>query len=300
MRRVPKRAPDSSSPPDLPATVPEPAPGPMAQIMGDAMAAYSQSRWQVLVPPVGGGLPYVGFYTGRGSRAADISRALGNCSYGTPYVRAEGQYYPWRHCGFTLLGVHQYWAASDQRYQPVAAWDRDPGKRQYGARWISETVSCVLVVVPFGGPLPEDLAPALATLSTFRGAQCRGVLKHHAEVVRVNGDSPDAAKWQRENGAIVSALLPPFRVVSKLDPQTGTIKHGERAGDPYLRVESSQHLPDAQVIAALGEWYQAPECAEELQRVLEEFARRKAEIEKLIAATAAKEGEAPKDEDLPF
>ena len=228
----------------------------------------------------GQGLAQLRFYSGKGATVADVNKDLPNITKGTPYLYCptdERTFHRFGGLHYAALRSYVYYAAHGGDYSVIKAWAQDPGKKAMvnGAEvFTKECVLTVGIILPSATePLPTDCAPAICTIDTFRGAQCRGP----KALIRaqVASTTPEWAK-QGANGAVAGATpRPEFRVSATVAGASKPTKDGQYE---YVIVTMFPQTVEMPQMVAIDEWMRDASMQVECAEYLAAFDARVADI----------------------
>ena len=282
MQRIGKRAakPAPVETPSAPAEIVTPAAPTPAQgtaiVTADANALLAKlggfARSTALAPAKSGGsTPWLGFHSGRSTRAGDVTEALSRIVEGTPYLAVGDSYYNASHWAFTLLNEFPFWCTLGADFQPEHIRLTDPGwgaKHAEGAVWKAQILT-VMLHLPGAEPLPSDLKPATVSLSTFRATKVDAAKKHVDAIERATKSA-----WARANGDVAAKVPERFRVTSKLLIEAKTA----RSGFAYQVAKSSASTISVPQMEAVFTWIADPECQLALEDAQKLFETKVAEL----------------------
>lgn len=221
---------------------------------------------------------YLGFHHMKGSRAGDIIAALGaGFSEGTPYISTGDNFYNAAGLCFQSLVEFRYWSvmsnAGGQWEQTAASLDPMTGKHDSGGDW-KENMLSVTLMLPGTSPVPGDIGPVCATMSTWRSVKC-GALKQHVRAVKRTLSS----EWAQEgtNAALAASVPPRYRIASALRMEAITAK----SGFVYHRAKALPSTINMDQLGALQAWLQDSGFQDQLGKINDFFESKKSEIEQL-------------------
>lgn len=239
-------------------------------------------------------LPYVGFYSSKANNALDVRAALGSPVEGTPYLLVgtedgESRIYPASTFGLVVVDEFPYWATLDENHHPDNVWlERQPFGAEFGGRPIKGNILAVVLVLPGrgqGGELPEELRPAVATLTTFRATKVPFVREHLDAVERTTKPAWASAP---ANAPVIGLGVPPrYRVVSEVVVER---KASRSTGRPYTVASARPNTITMGQLDALAAYSKDARCQNALRVVLDGFERRKADLSARAAETATRGG----------
>lgn len=255
MRKLNRKAADSSLPGLAPAPTPPPAPvpAPVAPATTTAIAHPPRPvgalpafvRPANMTPSSLPGVPWIGFYEQRmeGNRPAQIVAQLGPQQTGAPFLCVGEKYYSMAGLAVVAIDSFFYWCTlTPGVWTPDKVWLENPGR----AADIKEQGKAILLVVPGTAELPEGLRDlgAVTTLTNFRGPKVPA-LKEIVEGI----EATQTPEWVRAN-APLAQVEPQFRVCATFVTSAETAQ----SGFGYVRANARVQPVGAAQIAALSKW----------------------------------------------
>lgn len=245
----------------------------------DLMALGAFQRTPTLLPAQGEGSPYIGFHSNKANNASDVLRALGSIPEGTPYLSYDGQFFNATQFSWLIIQELPHWVTLGGDFQPDRCWlTPQPFGRKLGEQKVSEQILTVLLVLPGQIALPETIAPAVATCTTFRATKAKAARQHLDAV-----EATLKPEWAQQgvNGHIAGIAPPRFRIASTFAVENRTA----RSGFAYALAEAISATIQPVQMQALAQWGQNPDCQAELQAVLDAFEQRAESLRELAAET---------------
>lgn len=224
------------------------------------------------------GSPHVQFYEQRAGNAAKLLQAFGPLQTGTPIVVRGEDAVKLGSAGLIVLEELRHWVQLDSAdFKPTAtSLTAKPG--------FKENILTLLLVVPDrDGKIDDNLAPATATVTTFRGPKGTFVKQFLGAV-----DAASRPEWARQSdyhAKLIEAGVPPrFRVVG-----TPVLK-GRTASSGFAYVEcGAQVSPVSPMqVEKLSTWWASEECQADLADAKATYDRLAALIREQAAETAGK------------
>lgn len=260
MRRLGERAPASPAQGKTDETA-------LATDTAGVLAKYGGfTRAASLAPTRGGsGGAYLGFHSNRSSVAGDVLQALGRVPEGTPYLCKGGEFYNAGDWAFLSLAEFPFWCTLGNDFHPDLVRLTDPGfgaAAPNGDKWKAQVLA-ILLHLPGQEPLPKALAPAVASLTTFRATKVDAIRGHVDAVER-----SQAPEWAKQHGETVASAPPRFRVTSRLLVESRTA----RSGYSYQLAKSAASAISVAQVEAVGLWAgnaAAQEDVDALQRTFD-------------------------------
>lgn len=220
--------------------------------------------------------PYIGFYDDRSDRAAEIRAQIPTIAGGTPYLCIGDDFADASGWGFQILREFPHHVELDAAGRSVVGCSLLPQSRNSD---LSENVLTVALLLPGRLGLPEGIAPAVCTLTTWRSTKCPAVKQHLGAVRRTL--SPDWAR-QGSNGAIVASVPERYRIASAFKMSSKTAR---KTGLVYHECSALPATVGLDQLQALNAWKSSPDCQKEAREVLDAYEARVAELEALAAST---------------
>ena len=251
---------------------------PAALALADRLGHYDPTTAEPI--PVGGtAAPFWALYSGKGKAATSLPRGT---PVGTPYLASGEDYVALPGSSYIILGHQRYWATHDDQYDVTACWESKPpaGTPTPDGRRAQECAMGVLMILPGSLPLPKGVAPAMLTLSTFRGAQM-SVLDAYLRAI----ETACTSEWARANGRLVG-LQPRYRQVATAP---GVAVPSKNSGNTYIRALVQTSDPSIGQLDALGQWLGSEEGQEEAAEFDELYLERAAQLARVASNTAAVE-----------
>jgi len=205
---------------------------------------------------------------------------VGPLGIATPFVKLGEEFARVDGCSFTIIAEFPYWVTTaGPNYAPDRCWlSSKRGKDDRGNAY-KERIFSVVLLLPGTSPLPEELRPALICFADWRGAECQGIKGHLTEVAKTT--SPE---WAKLNGQLAGAAPPRFRISSGFSPKAGTARGNGKAYGIVKNVSAPSNLSQ---VEAIGQWFAAEDCREELALVEEAFERECAKFRAMADETKA-------------
>lgn len=257
----------------------------LVQLSPDLFQLGQFQRSETLLPAGGVSSPFIGFHSQKANNSQDVLRALGNVPEGTPYISYDGLIFNCTQLSWLVLQELPHWVTLGADFSPNRCWLKpQPFGKKIGQDKVSEQMLAVVLVLPGvtgqgqAIPLPAELQPALATLTTFRATKAKAP-RMHLDAVE---DTLDPA-WAREgvNGSIAAAAPPRFRIASTFSVEQRTAG----SGFAYSLAEAVPATIHPIQMQALAQWGASEERQVELQSILEAFEKRAEDLEALAAET---------------
>ena len=202
---------------------------------------------------------WLGFHHDRSSRADEVREQLGKGTpNGHPYLCVGERFYDASGMTFQSLRAFTYHAELEQGTWEMKAVSLQPQPR--GSKFKKNILSITLLL-PGDKPWPSELPPVVATLSTWRSTKAGALERHLREVERTT-----KGEWAKENpthGAMVSNVLPPYRVASALRIETQTAK----SGFSYELAKAVPATVNLDQISALKAWMEDEALMAQLEAV---------------------------------
>lgn len=210
-----------------------------------------------------GGTPWVGFFSPKATKAGEVRSALGTASVGDPYVCVDGDYYGAGGLSFVLLDEFSYSFVSDDKNNITHAWKGHlPFGTSCDGQRVKDGVLTLMLLLPGADPVPEELSPAVVTVTDLRGVKAPAAVQHSAAVKRAA-----TPEWAKANGEIASAVPPRFRIISEFAVETKT----SRSGFSYALVGAASRPASVAALEALTKWSMDPAAAEAAEAATETF-----------------------------
>ena len=233
---------------------------PAVPFAGSQIGAYKRTEE---TPLAASGVPYIQFYEQRAGNASQMIQRFGALQTGTPIVVEGDNAVLLGSAGLVILDEFRHWVqldASDFKPTAVSLTNR-PGFKE-------NILTLALVVPDRDGKLDENLAPAYATVTTFRGPKASFVKQFLSAV-----DDASRAEWAKRNdyhAKLVEAGVPPrFRVVG-----TPVLKgRTASSGFAYVECQAAVAPISPMQVGKLAGWWNSEECQAQLQGCTETFAR---------------------------
>lgn len=215
--------------------------------------------------------PWIGFWTKKSGRAADVVQALGALTDGTPYLCTGDNYYHIMSYTFVTLAETRYWAAIDEDNDAVRVWMQE---QPFGKKYIhngkplsiKDCVQCILLLLPGMAPLHADLQPAQIAVCDFRGTKAPAVIGHLKEL-----EKTFTPEWARSNGDVAGKVPPRFRVVSNFVIVPKSSRNG---GFGYQLAKNNTTTIGLAQIEAIAKWHADENAQEEFARAQEIYMQR--------------------------
>jgi hypothetical protein len=280
-------APPPVTPGNTNPTAPAPTNGKNLPMLGADLG--SIGNMPVAIPlPESGGTPFVGFFSKKSSRAADVIKALGSVSEGFPYYSVSGDYYPLAQCTFQILGEFRYWCVLDDKNDMLRAWllEQPFGKKVMigGKRLtVKDAAMAIMLVLPGAAPMPEEMRPAQIALVDLRGTKSPCVFDHLKGMIEAQ-----TPEWAKAHGDLAATVVPRFRVASSF-----VIKaENSRDGWAYATARAKTEPVNMAQIEAIRAWSIDKELQEEFTHLQEVHTQRIADLKQF--ATECDKAEAAK------
>ena len=251
-------APQAAPTPSLPATL-------FAGAASTGIGAYTRTEE---TPITTSGPPYVQFYEQRAGNAGKLLAAFGPLTAGTPIVVQGDNYVKLGTAGLIVLDELRHYVLLDSSDFKPSAYSLTQK-----AGYKENILALVLVVPDRDGNLDDALAPATATVTTFRGPKGSFVKQFLGAV-----DEASHADWARKSeyhAKLIQAGVPPrFRVVGTpiLKGRTG------QSGFSYVECHAQTAPVSPQQVARLSAWWESAECQADLAAAKETFDRLASQI----------------------
>lgn len=233
---------------------------PAVPFAGSQIGAYKRTEE---TPLAASGVPYIQFYEQRAGNASQMIQRFGALQTGTPIVVEGDNAVLLGSAGLVILDEFRHWVQLDTSdFKPIAvSLTNRPGYKE-------NILTLALVVPDRDGKLDENLAPAYATVTTFRGPKGTFVKQVMSAV-----DDASRAEWAKRNdyhAKLVEAGVPPrFRVVG-----TPVLKgRTASSGFAYVECQAAVAPISPMQVEKLAGWWNNEECQAQLQGCTETFAR---------------------------